>query len=163
EHVWPPPDVPLLPIGLPTAAVAVLLVSGAAILMAVRAAARGSARRAARWIGVTLALAVVYIVLSILGTRDLGFGLHEGIFGSLFGVFFVVVGAIYGITNKEYEGFPLLLMTAGGFVLLAVWALRRFRRAERESAAEGEGVGEPHVGPTIWPLVLALSAIAFVL
>ena len=82
EHVWPPPDVPLLPIGLPTAAVAVLLVSGAAILMAVRAAARGSARRAARWIGVTLALAVVYIVLSILGTRDLGFGLHEGIFGS---------------------------------------------------------------------------------
>ena len=75
----------------------------------------------------------------------------------------MIVGAIYGITNKEYEGFPLLLMTAGGFVLLAVWALRRFRRAERESAAEGEGVGEPHVGPTIWPLVLALSAIAFVL
>ena len=86
-----------------------------------------------------------------------------GRIGLVFGVFFVIVGAIYGITNKEYEGFPLLLMTAGGFTLLAVWALRRFRRAERESVVEGGDVGEPHVGPTIWPLVLALSAIAFVL
>jgi cytochrome c oxidase subunit IV len=86
-----------------------------------------------------------------------------GRIGLVFGVFFVVMGAIYGITNKEYEGFPLLLMTAGGFTLLAVWALSLFRRAARESAAEGEEVGEPHVGPTIWPLVLSLSAIAFVL
>jgi cytochrome c oxidase subunit IV len=86
-----------------------------------------------------------------------------GRIGLVFGVFFVIMGALYGITNKEYEGFPLLLMTAGGFTILAVWALRRFARAERETGDEGEEVGEPHVGPTIWPLVLALSAIAFVL
>jgi cytochrome c oxidase subunit IV len=86
-----------------------------------------------------------------------------GRIGLVFGVFFVIMGALYGITNKEYEGFPLLLMTAGGFTILAVWALRRFARAERETEDEGEEVGEPHVGPTIWPLVLALSAIAFVL
>jgi len=86
-----------------------------------------------------------------------------GRIGLVFGLFFVIVGAIYGITNKEYEGFPLLLMTAGGFTLLAVWALWMFRRARREADAGGEEAGEPHVGPTIWPLVLSLSAIAFVL
>ena len=86
-----------------------------------------------------------------------------GRIGLVFGLFFVIVGAIYGITSKEYEGFPLLLMTAGGFTLLAVWALWMFRRARREADAGGEEAGEPHVGPTIWPLVLSLSAIAFVL
>ena len=67
-----------------------------------------------------------------------------GRIGLVFGLFFVIVGAIYGITNKEYEGFPLLLMTAGGFTLLAVWALWMFRRARREAdagAAVRQGVG----------------------
>jgi Cytochrome c oxidase subunit IV len=88
------------------------------------------------------------------------------IFGRIalvFGVFFVIDGALYGVTNKEYEGLPLLLMTAGGFMILAVLGIRSFRRAERREGASEEEAGEPHVGPTIWPLVLALSAIAFVL
>jgi Cytochrome c oxidase subunit IV len=70
---------------------------------------------------------------------------------------------VYAFTNKEFEGTPLLFMTAGRFILLALWALRTFRRTAREERAEAGGAGEPHVGPTIWPLALALSAIGLVL
>ena len=85
-----------------------------------------------------------------------------GRIGLLFGLFFLIDGLVYAFTNKEFEGTPLLFMTAGGFTLLALWALRTFRRTEREERAE-EDAGEPHVGPTIWPLALALSAIGLVL
>jgi hypothetical protein len=81
----------------------------------------------------------------------------------LFGLFFLIVGLIYSFSEKEFEGVPLLFMTAGGFTLLALLALRTFRRASHEEPAAAEGAGEPHVGPTIWPLILSLSAIAFVL
>jgi len=83
--------------------------------------------------------------------------------GFLFGLFFLIDGLVYAFTNKEFEGTPLLFMTAGGFTLLAVWALRTFRRTARQEGAGADDPGEPHVGPTIWPLVLALSAIVLVL
>src|SRR5437588_11127955 len=54
QPVWPPRDVPLLAIGLPTAAVAVLLVSGATMALAARSAGSRRPRDAARWLGVTL-------------------------------------------------------------------------------------------------------------
>lgn len=79
--------------------------------------------------------------------------------GLWMGVFFVVDGAVYAYTGHEWEGFPLLLMTAGGLVLVALYARRRFRRALRPAEADGPEPGEPHVGPTIWPFVFAISAI----
>src|SRR5256885_17135292 len=53
EPVWPPKDVPLLSLGLPTAAVAVLLVSGAPMPLAARAVGRGRVPSAPRWLGLT--------------------------------------------------------------------------------------------------------------
>src|SRR5438105_15823302 len=58
ESVWPPLDVPLLSIGLPTAAAVVLVVSGATMALAARAAGRRRSQTAARWLGATLALAI---------------------------------------------------------------------------------------------------------
>ena len=40
-----------------------------------------------------------------------------GRIGLLFGLFFLIDGLVYAFTNKEFEGTPLLFMTAGGFTL----------------------------------------------
>jgi heme/copper-type cytochrome/quinol oxidase subunit 3 len=140
EHVWPPPDVPLLPIAFPTAAIAVLLVSGLTIALAFRATGRRNSRGAARWIGATLALAVAYIVLSILGTRDLGFGIHEGIFGSLF---YVTTGLA-------------LAHVVGGIVLLGMVA---------SAALSGELAirrDPAQIAAIYWSFVVALGVVVYV-
>jgi hypothetical protein len=81
--------------------------------------------------------------------------------GFAMGLFFLAAGIVYVITGHEYEGFPLLLMTSGGIVLLGLSALRAIRRARREEARGEEAVEpvEPHVVPTIWPFLLAVSAV----
>ena len=86
-----------------------------------------------------------------------------GRIGLLFGLFFLITGIVYAFSNKEFEGTPLLFMTAGGFILIAMLTLLSFRRASRDERPREGDPGEPHVGPTIWPLVLALSAVGFFL
>jgi cytochrome c oxidase subunit III len=139
QPVWPPPDVPLLPIAFPTAAVAVLLVSGLTIALVFRAAARRSSRGAARWIGATAALAVAYVVLSILGT-SVGFGIHDGIFGSLF---YVTTGLA-------------LAHVVGGLVLLAMVG---------SQAASGELAirrDPAQIAAIYWSFVVALGVVVYV-
>ena len=81
--------------------------------------------------------------------------------GFSMGLFFLAAGIVYVITGHEYEGFPLLLMTSGGIVLLGFSALRAIRRARRaaERGEEPPEPVEPHVVPTIWPFLLAVSAV----
>jgi hypothetical protein len=74
--------------------------------------------------------------------------------------FLFVAGAIYWVTAGEYIGAPLLVITAASFTFLGLYARGILRTASKEEAAETE---EPHVGPTIWPLVLALGAIGLAL
>ena len=118
QRVWPPKDVPLFSLGYPTAAAAVLLVSGATMALAARAAMRRRSRGAARWIGLTLALAVAFVVLSIMGYRNLGFGIHEGIFGSLFYV-------TTGLALAHVVGGIVLLLMVGSQALSGELAIRR--------------------------------------
>jgi hypothetical protein len=81
------------------------------------------------------------------------------------GAFYLVAGLLYAATADVYGGFPLLMAAAvaiagfGGYMLLTI---RRAERALAASEAEPEEV-EPHVGPTIWPLGYALSAVGLVL
>jgi len=81
-----------------------------------------------------------------------------------FGVFLVVAGVVYGIHSRDYQGLTLILTTAGGAFLFGGYLSQALQRAtaiqsaERATAAEGE----PHVGPTIWPLVFALSMVPLV-
>jgi heme/copper-type cytochrome/quinol oxidase subunit 3 len=140
QPVWPPPDVPLLSLGFPTAAVAALLVSGATIALAFRAAVRRNSRGAARWIGATIVLALAYIVLSILGNRDLGFGIHEGIFGSLFYV-------TTGLALAHVVGGIVLLAMVGSAAVSGELAIRR---------------DPAQIAAIYWSFVVALGVIVYV-
>jgi heme/copper-type cytochrome/quinol oxidase subunit 3 len=140
QPVWPPPDVPLLSLGFPTAAIAALLVSGATIALAFRAAVRRNSRGAARWIGATIVLALAYIVLSILGNRDLGFGIHEGIFGSLFYV-------TTGLALAHVVGGIVLLAMVGSAAVSGELAIRR---------------DPAQIAAIYWSFVVALGVIVYV-
>ena len=82
------------------------------------------------------------------------------------GAFLLVTGVIYGRAASEYEGLTLLITLAGGALVIGVYLVSAVRRAHavlagRRTDAAGADV-EPHVTPTIWPLVFALSTIGLV-
>src|SRR5262245_13246702 len=85
------------------------------------------------------------------------------------GAFLIVMGIVYGLVTGEFEGATEMLTVAGGGLLIGVYLLRAVQRARATIAAQAAGAGpsaadtEPHVPPTIWPLVFALSTIGIVL
>lgn len=87
--VWPPKNIRIPPLGLPTAAVVVLIVSVATMALAGRSGRRRDSR-IITWTAVTLALAVAFAVLLLLSYRGLGFHASTGIYGSLFWVLSVI-------------------------------------------------------------------------
>jgi hypothetical protein len=93
--------------------------------------------------------------------------LFSRIFAGL-GAFLIVTGVIYGSAVSEYEGFTLMIIVGGGALLIGVYLISAVQRARavlaRPETAVGAAAeeGEPHVAPTIWPLVFALSSIGLV-
>jgi hypothetical protein len=84
------------------------------------------------------------------------------------GAFLIVMGIVYALVTKEYEGGTEMLTVAGGGLLIGVYLTRAVQRARAGVAAQAAGAApagddEPHVPPTIWPLVFALSTIGIVL
>jgi hypothetical protein len=83
------------------------------------------------------------------------------------GVFLIVVGGGYGVLAHDYEGLTLSITVAGGALLVGGYGMavvRRTRRAVAGTApAASTAADEPHVGPTIWPLVFAISTIGLVI
>jgi len=84
------------------------------------------------------------------------------------GAFLIVMGIIYGLFGSEHEGPVEMLVVAGGALLIGTYLVRAVQRARVAVAAQAAGAGpagdsEPHVPPTIWPLVFALSTIGIVL
>ena len=85
------------------------------------------------------------------------------------GSFLIVMGIVYGLVTGEYEGTTEMLTVAGGALLVGTYLTRAVQRARAALAAREAGAGpgpedtEPHVAPTIWPLVFALSTIGVVL
>lgn len=108
QKVWPPPETPAPPLGLATAAAASLVVSGLLLQGAIRAARGGRRAAVGRWLLATLAAAVVSVLLTLAGYGEVGFGLHAGIFASLF----------YLMTGLG------LAHVAGGVVLLGLVAVQ---------------------------------------
>jgi cytochrome c oxidase subunit 3 len=112
--VWPPTDVPSPSLFLPTVAAAVLLASGFSMAVARRGTRRaGGLRGAVPWLWTTLIGAVAFVVLVAAGYPDLGFGIGQGVYESLF----------YTITALA------LAHVAGGIVLLML-VLARARSGE---------------------------------
>jgi hypothetical protein len=79
------------------------------------------------------------------------------------GAFLIVSGVLYGVHSYEYEGFTLILATAGGALLIGGFLAQALQRATA-TAKRGPVLleGEPHIGPTIWPLVFALSMVPLI-
>jgi hypothetical protein len=78
------------------------------------------------------------------------------------GVFLVFSGVAYGVHSRDYQGLALMLTTAGGALLIGGYLAQALQRGTAAVSAQVEGEGEPHVGPTIWPLVFALSMVPLV-
>ena len=74
-------------------------------------------------------------------------------------VFLAVAGTVYGVTAHEPAGMTTLLVAAATFCFLGLVSRMV---ARREAEAEPEEM-EIHVGPTIWPLGFAISAVIIVL
>ncbi len=93
-----------------------------------------------------------------------------------FGAFLVVTGVIYGVRTgvfygggrSEWEGTTLMIIVGGGALLIGAYLVSAVQRARAVLAGRPSGAppsvaeAEPHVGPTIWPLVFALSAVGLV-
>jgi heme/copper-type cytochrome/quinol oxidase subunit 3 len=88
--VWPPKEIPIPSLGLPTAAVIVLILSVATMTMAGRASSRREQRLIVPWTAATLALAVAVAVLLGLSYRGLGIHANTDVYGSMFWVLSVV-------------------------------------------------------------------------
>jgi hypothetical protein len=92
--------------------------------------------------------------------------------GMILGTFLVAAGLIYyaivALTGpqEEWEGFALMVTVAGGALLVGTYLTRAVQRARAQLAAQPAGAGaggtEPHVAPTIWPLIFALSMIGLI-
>jgi len=85
------------------------------------------------------------------------------------GVFLFVAGLVYNTLYKERIGGVEMLIAAGGFTYLGIYANRAVSAADRawkREQAAGEGAAlpleEPEVHPTIWPLVFALAGAGLV-
>ncbi|HEU5417901.1 MAG TPA: cytochrome c oxidase subunit 4 [Streptosporangiaceae bacterium] len=88
--------------------------------------------------------------------------------GMALGAFLIVAGVAYGLIAREYEGLALMLTVAGGALLAGTYLTRAVQRARTAVAAQSAGAvaagdTEPHVAPTIWPLIFALSMIGLVI
>jgi hypothetical protein len=84
------------------------------------------------------------------------------------GAFLIVMGIVYGLIAGEYEGLTEMLTVGGGALVVGGYLARVVQRARAAVAAQAAGAGpaddsEPHVPPTIWPLIFALSMIGVVL
>jgi cytochrome c oxidase subunit 3 len=81
---WPPPDVPHLEIEIAAILTVILIASSVTVQMALRSTRGGSSRPATIWLGTTILLGICFLGLQLYDYSQLGFGLKDGPFGTLF-------------------------------------------------------------------------------
>jgi len=82
--VWPPAGFPRLEPELATVLTVVLVSSSLTLQLGVRAIRRDRARLLLFWVGLTILLGAAFLSLQLYDYSLLGFGVRDGIFGSLF-------------------------------------------------------------------------------
>jgi cytochrome c oxidase subunit 3 len=101
QPVWPPAAIPLPDLGLPTAGAIVLAASAIPMALAVRSVRRRRGAGVTKWLLAALTLGIAFCVLQVAGYSSLGFGIHGGIYPSLFylmtglGLAHVVGGVVF--------------------------------------------------------------------
>ncbi|HCP62148.1 MAG TPA: heme-copper oxidase subunit III, partial [Actinobacteria bacterium] len=81
---WPPLAVPIPDLPIPTTLTVLLVTSSVVLQMGVRSARRGDERGLVRWLTITVALGVAFLALQGYDYSRLTFGIHDGIYPSLF-------------------------------------------------------------------------------
>jgi cytochrome c oxidase subunit 3 len=84
ESVWPPKGIAHLEIDIATILTVILVASSLVVQMSLRSIRRGNTRQAVGWLGATIALGVTFLALQLYDYSQLGFGLKDGTFGTLF-------------------------------------------------------------------------------
>ena len=83
EPVWPPPGIHLED-RVATILTVILIASSVTVQVALRSVRSGASRRATLWLGITIALGITFLALQLYDYSQLGFGLKDGPFGTLF-------------------------------------------------------------------------------
>ena len=82
--VWPPPGIPHLKIDIAAILTVILVTSSLVVQLSLRSIRRGDRRRATIFLGITIALGIVFLLLQLYDYSQLGFGVKDGTFGTLF-------------------------------------------------------------------------------
>jgi len=82
--VWPPKGIPHLKIDVASILTVILVSSSVVLQMAIRAIRKGDPKRAMTWLGATVVLGVTFLGLQLYDYSQLGFGVKDGTFGTLF-------------------------------------------------------------------------------
>lgn len=81
---WPPPGTPHLKIGIATILTVILVISSITVQLSLRAIRGGNRGRSTMWLGITILLGICFLGLQLYDYSELGFGLKDGVFGTLF-------------------------------------------------------------------------------
>ncbi len=81
---WPPPGIPHLKIDIASILTVILVASSVVVQLSLRAIRDGNRRRATVFLGSTIALGAVFLLLQLYDYSQLGFGVKDGTFGTLF-------------------------------------------------------------------------------
>jgi cytochrome c oxidase subunit 3 len=81
---WPPAGIPHLEITIATILTVILVLSSAVIQLSLRSIKSGDTRRAKVFLAGTIALGIVFLLLQLYDYSQLGFGVKDGAFGTLF-------------------------------------------------------------------------------
>jgi cytochrome c oxidase subunit 3 len=128
QKAWPPLKIPLPDMGMPTAGAIVLALSVIPMALLVRTVRRGGGKRIRLWLLVAFVLGLAFVALQIAGYADLGFGIHDGIYASLFyvmtglGLAHVVGGLVFmGLVGQQAMAGELALRRDPAEALAVYW------------------------------------------
>jgi cytochrome c oxidase subunit III len=121
--VWPPKGIPHLEIGVPSILTVVLVSSSVVLQIGLRTIQRSGARKAMVWLGATIVLGAIFLALQLYDYSQLGFGVKDGVFGSLFYV-------MTGLHMAHVVGGVVLLSLVGAQTLTGQISIARHEPVE---------------------------------
>ena len=82
--MWPPPGIVHLKVDVAALLTVILVTSSLVVQLSLRSIRRGDQRRAVLFLGATIVLGIVFLLLQFYDYSQLGFGVKDGPFGTLF-------------------------------------------------------------------------------
>ncbi len=84
SSTWPPKGIPDLKIDIATILTVILVSSSIVLQIGIRSIRTGDPRRAMVWLGLTIVLGLTFLGLQLYDYSQLGFGVKDGTFGTLY-------------------------------------------------------------------------------